>query len=37
MKLQAIVDTGPLVAALSEADKYHTWVIQQIASHSPSS
>lgn len=35
MKLQAIVDTGPLVAALSEADKYHTWVIQPLATFQP--
>ncbi|OQW91630.1 MAG: hypothetical protein BWK78_04055 [Thiotrichaceae bacterium IS1] len=35
MKLQAIMDTGPLVAALSEADKYHTWVIQPLATFQP--
>ncbi len=31
MKPQAMIDTGPLVAALSQADKHHQWVVQQLA------
>lgn len=29
MKPQWIMDTGPLVAYLNKADKYHGWVIEQ--------
>ncbi|RKZ88968.1 MAG: pilus assembly protein [Candidatus Parabeggiatoa sp. nov. 1] len=32
MKRQAILDTGPLVAALNRHDAYHDWAIQQMAS-----
>ncbi len=30
MKPLAMIDTGPLAAALSQADKHHQWVVQQV-------
>ena len=31
MKSEIIVDTGPLVAFISEHDVYHDWVLQQVS------
>ena len=31
MKRNVIVDTGPFVAFLSERDRYHEWVAEQMA------
>ncbi|WP_353572776.1 PIN domain-containing protein [Candidatus Albibeggiatoa sp. nov. BB20] len=35
MKQNIIVDTGPLVAYLSQRDKYHIWTYQQLEQISP--
>lgn len=35
MKSNVIVDTGPLVAILTQKDAYHQWVCEQLASIEP--
>ncbi|CAG1020110.1 hypothetical protein DOJK_00097 [Patescibacteria group bacterium] len=35
MKKQVIIDTGVLVAYLSEADNYHAWAVKQLEQISP--